>query len=212
MTNQYFIHWLFLTAAVFNFSPSVAKESQAADHSTKLNHYQGMDIFDMEYVSDPRISPNGKQVIYTRNSNDIMADKTKSNLWIINTDGSGNRPLLSGTASYSSARWSPQGDRIVYLTAVNESAQMHIRWMDTGQTALISDLRKSPASLSWSPDGKFIAFTMAVDAEKTKIIKSRTKPKGAKWSKPAIVIDTIRYQRDGRGIVPPAHNHVFVIC
>ncbi|VAW45709.1 Acylamino-acid-releasing enzyme, partial [hydrothermal vent metagenome] len=215
MKTIQFIYGLVILSAVTIISPSMAKESQAPDHSTKLNHYQGIDVFDLEFVSDPRVSPNGKQVIYTLNSNDIMNDKTKSNLWIVDVDGQNNnynnRPLLSDKNSYSSVRWSPQGDRIVYRSSADGSTQLYIRWMDTGQTALISDLRKKPSSLAWSPDGKYIAFTMSVDADKTKIIKSRSKPKGAKWSKPAIVIDTIRYQRDGRGIVPPAHTHVFVI-
>ncbi len=219
MQTIQFIYGLIILSAVTVISPSMAKESSAPDHSTKLNHYQGIDIFDLEFISDPRVSPNGKQVIYTLNSNDIMNDKTKSNLWIVDVDGQNNnhgnnhnnRPLLSGKNSYSSARWSPQGDRIVYQSSVDGSTQLYIRWMDTGQTALISNLRKTPSSLAWSPDGKYIAFTMPVPAKKSKLIKKRSKPKGAKWSEPAIVIDTIRYQTDGRGIVPPAHTHVFVI-
>ncbi len=214
MKTNRLIQWLVILSAVITTSTSVAKEKQATD-STNQNHYQGMDVFDLEFVSDPRISPNGKQVIYALNSNEIMTDTTKSNLWIVdvenNNNNYNNRPLLSGKSSYSSARWSPQGDRIVYLSSIEGSTQLYIRWMDTGQTALISDLRESPSSLTWSPDGKYIAFTMSVPAKKSKLIKNRTKPEGAKWSEPAIVIDTIRYQRDGSGIVPPAFSHVFVI-
>ncbi len=210
MTNKHFIHWLFILTTFLCISPANAEEHETTDQPSN-KHYTGMDVFDLEFVSDPRISPNGKQVIYTLNSNDIMTDKTKSNLWIIDIEGSKNRPLLSGKHSYSSARWSPQGDRIAYISSKEGSPQIYIRWMDTGQTALISDLRKPPSSLTWSPNGKHIAFSMAVPAEKSNLIKKRIKPKGAKWSDPAIVIDTIRYQRDGIGIVPPAYTHIFVI-
>ncbi len=213
MKTKLYMHWLIIFSTLIIITSSFAKEKPTSDHLTQQKYYQGMDIFDLEFVSDPRISPNGKQVVYTLNSNDIMTDKTKSNLWVIDVDGSANsnRPLLSGKNSYSSARWSPQGDRIAYLSAEGGSTQIYIRWMDTGQTALISDLRKSPSSLTWSPDGQFIAFTMSVEADKTKIIKKRAQPKGAKWSKPAIVIDSVRYQRDGRGIVPNAFSQVFVV-
>lgn len=49
------------------------------------------DIFDMEFVSDPQISPDGSTIIYVRNFKDIMTDKNLSNLWIVNYDGSQNR-------------------------------------------------------------------------------------------------------------------------
>ena len=213
MTFVNFIKTSFsLISLLLILSHSIAQETNnASDIIDKQKHYNGMDIFALEYISDPRISPDGKKIIYTLNSNDIMTDKTKSNLWVIEADGKNNRPLLSGKGSYSSARWSPKGDRIVYKSSIEGSTQLYIRWMDTGQTALISDLRKSPSSLSWSPDGKHIAFTMPVLAEKAKLIKKRTMPKGAEWSKPAIVIDSIRYQRDGSGITPPSHNHIFII-
>ena len=43
-----------------------------------------LDIFNMEYVSDPQISPDGSKIIYVRNFKDVMTDRNLSNLWIIN--------------------------------------------------------------------------------------------------------------------------------
>lgn len=212
MIFRKFIKTCLILVSLITILPfSNAQDNKNNETLDNQKQYNGMDIFGLEYISDPRISPNGKSVIYTRNSHDIMTDKTNSNLWIIDVDGKNNRPLLSGKSNYSSARWSPSGDRIVYKSSVEGSSQLYLRWMDTGQTALISDLRKSPASLTWSPDEKYIAFTLSVPAKKSKLIKKRAMPKGAKWSKPALVIDTIRYQRDGSGITPPSHNHIFII-
>ena len=180
----------------------------AADDSSK---FTAADIFELEYANDPRVSPDGKKILYTRRSNDIMVDRTKSNLWIMNKDGSGHRPVLSGSASYSSARWSPNGDRIAYVTATSGGPQIHVRYMDTGQTVLVSNIRKSPGNLSWSPNGKSIAFTMSVADKKAKGAKLPPKPKGAKWAPAVKVIDRARYQRDGRGIVAPAFTHIFVV-
>jgi len=39
-----------------------------------------IDVFDIEYASDPQISPNGGNVIYVRNFKDIMTDKKSSPL------------------------------------------------------------------------------------------------------------------------------------
>src|SRR5262245_25168831 len=94
------------------------------------------DIFNLEIVSDPQISPDGKRVIYVRQFADIMTDKRCSNLWIVNTDGSDHRPLTTGNSSDTSPRWSSDGKQIIYISnrdqAAGGSSQIYRRWMDTG--------------------------------------------------------------------------------
>ena len=86
-----------------------------------------------------------------------------------------------------------------------------MRWLDNGETALISQLQASPSNLSWSPDGKWLAFTMNVKAPSETIAETRTKPEGASWAKGPIIVTTTQYQYDGQGIVEPAYRHVFVV-
>lgn len=169
------------------------------------------DVFDLEYANDPRISPDGERVVYERRSNDIMTDSTVSNLWIVDVDGSRHRPLVSGTESATAPRWSPSGDRIAWFRASETGTGIHVRWMDTGQTALLAHLRRSPADLAWSPDGRQLAFVMPVPAESEPIAKPRDKPEGAEWSEPVKVIDTAQYRWDGEGFLETAYQHVFVI-
>ena len=102
--------------------------------------FSALDVFQLEYASDPQISPDGQQVVYVRQTNDIMTDSTRSNLWIVDSDGENHRPLLSGRSDYSSPRWSPDGSRIAYLSDAEGSQQLYVRWMDTGQTALVTNL------------------------------------------------------------------------
>ena len=110
------------------------------------------DIFELEVAADPQISPDGSRIAYLRRSMDIMTDKPVSNIWIIDSDGDNHRPLLSGSRSFSSPRWSPNGDRLAYVSTVHgRGAQIHVRWMDTGQTAVLSNVREGPSSLTWSP-------------------------------------------------------------
>ena len=169
------------------------------------------DVFDLEYANDPRISPDGAQVVYERRANDIMTDSTLSNLWIVNADGSRHRPLVSGTTGASSPRWSPDGGRIAYVQGTATGTGVHVRWLDTGQTALLANLQKSPADLTWSPDGRWLAFVMSVPAKAEPIAKPRTKPEGAEWSEPVKIIDTAQYRWDGRGFLETAYEHIFVI-
>ena len=63
-----------------------------------------IDIFDMESVSDPQVSPDGSQILYVRSGSDIMTDKRYSNIWIINSDGTEHRPVTSGHSGNSQPR------------------------------------------------------------------------------------------------------------
>ena len=184
-----------------------------ADEVASDRYFQSEDVFGLEVASDPRVSPDGEQVIYVRRSNDIMTDRTRSNIWIADADGESHRPLLSGKKNFSSPRWSPDGSRIAYISN-NEGGtpQIYVRWMDTGQTALLTNIQAGASNLAWSPDGQHIAFTMSVQSnEKPFGIKMPKKPKGAKWSPDFKYITKARYQADGRGILDPAYTHVFVV-
>jgi hypothetical protein len=59
-------------------------------------NFSYMDIFDLQMVANPQISPDGEQVIYEKHQFDVMTDKRMSNLWIIDVDGSNHQALTSG--------------------------------------------------------------------------------------------------------------------
>ena len=58
--------------------------------------FDPIDIFEIEYASDPQISPSGDKVLYLRNFKDIMTDRNLSNIWMVNFDGSASRPITTG--------------------------------------------------------------------------------------------------------------------
>ena len=194
--------------------PSTALASNERESLTtdSERYFKSEDIFNLEYVSEVQVSPNGKYVAYVRRSNDIMSDSSRANVWLASVDGKSHRPLLSSKKSYYSIRWSPDGSRLAYLSNEEGKPQLYVRWMDTGQTALVTNVTSNPSNITWSPDGKHIAFTMSVDAkEKPLDIKMPKKPDGAKWSPSFQYITKARYQADGRGILEPAYTHIFIV-
>ena len=64
--------------------------------SQTSNIFDPIDVFDLEYVSNTEISPNGDKILYQRNFNDIMTDESFSNIWLIDYDGTNNRPITTG--------------------------------------------------------------------------------------------------------------------
>lgn len=192
--------------------PSLVSANPTNNEISPLHTFNAEDIFQLEVASDPQVSPNGKQIVYVRRSNDIMTDSTGSSIWIGDSKGLNHRPVLSSKSRYYSPRWSPDGSRIAYISDTDGNAQIYVRWMDTGQTALVSNLQSSPSSITWSGDGKTIAFLMNVKSdEKPFSIKMPSKPKGAKWSPKFEYITKARYQADGRGVLTPAYTHIFIV-
>ena len=170
------------------------------------------DIFSMEYVSDPQISPDGTKIVYVRNSKDIMTDKNLSNLWILNADGSKNRPLTTGNSNSNSPRWSHDGTKLVYRSNGQDGKnKLFLMWMDTKESVPLTNLPGTPGSVSWSPDDTHLAFSMFVPSKSESLVKMPSKPEGAKWNRPPIYIDQMNYRGDGQGYLKGGNNQLFVL-
>ena len=173
--------------------------------------FEAEDIFALEYASSVKVSPNGKKVVYVRNSNNIMTDNKNKNLWLIDVKSGEQTPLFSNGNQYSQPTWSPDGKKIAFVSNETGSKQIHVHYIAENKTAMVSQVQESVSSLTWSPDGKWLAFSQKVKGKNTKLAKMPKKPKGAKWADPVIVIDKAYYQADGSGLIKPGFNHIFVI-
>jgi len=167
------------------------------------------DYLDFEQVNDARISPNGRQVIYTRRWVDQKTDNWASALWIMDADGSRHRFLIDG----SNARWSPSGDRILFIAkGDNDKPQIFIRWMnDEGAVSQVTRIDISPSSPEWSPGGEQIAFVAIVPTKDEWDIDLPSAPEGAEWTEPPRVLDRLHYRQDGVGFTEPGFMHLFVV-
>ena len=124
----------------------LAPSASADDHI-----FSEMDVFGIEYASDPQVSPDGSQVAYVRTSMDIMTDRARRSIWIVDIDGKNHRPMIDGAGSFSSPRWSPSGDRLAYLSNAEGGRQLFVRWLDAGATTKVTGLPQSPGGITWSP-------------------------------------------------------------
>ena len=175
------------------------------------SNFQELDVFELEYAVDPQIAPDASKVVYIRYSMDIMNDRKVGQLWMVNTDGTNHQKLLSNDQSSYSPRWSPSGDRIAYITGSKQGSEIHIYWVNSGKTARISSLDRSPSGLSWSPDGTELAFSMLVAKSNPVLVKAPKKPKGAKWAATPRVTTRVKHEADGRGYLEPGFSQYFII-
>src|SRR5262245_52186398 len=139
-------------------------------------------FMEMEAVGNPAISPDGKSIIFTRTWVEKMQDRSRSNLWIVDIDGTRVRELTSGARNDSSPVWSPDGKRVAFLSDRDGTNQLHVLWLDTREVAQLTHLEQAPNGVKWSPDGKQIAVASFV-ADNDPILKTRSpqRPHGAEW-------------------------------
>lgn len=195
---------LILALALASLPAAMAAQNPVANDRLNLDLY-----WEFETVSDPQLSPDGAQIIYTRGWIDKVNDKRESSLWIMNADGSKNRFLVRG----SGARWSPAGDRIAY-TAQGEpkGLQIFVRYMDAeGATSQVTRVEKSPTGVTWSPDGTRLGFVMSVESKNSWPIKMPRAPEGAKWTEAPRIVERLDYRSDGVGFDDDAFRHIFVV-
>ncbi|SVA87497.1 uncharacterized protein METZ01_LOCUS140351, partial [marine metagenome] len=176
---------------------------QAPEGTLSLDTY-----LDWESVSNPKISPDGREIAYTRTWVDQMKDSRPSSIWIMNRDGSKNRFLTSG----SGPTWSPDGTRIAFLDEGDSGSQIFVRWMDDeGATSQITRVELSPGNLRWAPDGTQIAFTMTVESPASEwSVTLPDRPDGAEWIGDPKVVERLSYRRDRRGYIDDGYTHIFV--
>jgi dipeptidyl aminopeptidase/acylaminoacyl peptidase len=172
------------------------------------------DYFEWEGVAGPTLSPDGRNILFTRNWIDKVNDKRESSLWIMNADGSRPRMLLQGSA----AKYSPDGQRIAYIAQGEpRGPQIFVKWMDSeGPATQITRATESPSDITWMPDGKSILFRMNVPARQDSRWRvenqlNQLKPRNATWTASPRIVEKLNYRRDGTGFTSDNVSHLFIV-
>ena len=179
---------------------------------TQKPAFKPLDVFDLQWAADPQVSPDGRSIAYVRMGYDIKTDRAHGSVWLVGVDGKNERPLSSAPLS-GSPGWSPDGSRIAYIARTSDnSAQLFMYWTASGVSAPISNFTDSPSGLAWSPDSKWLAFTMPVAQERKPLkVELPEAPKNAKWADPPKLIDRMVFRADGEGYLPSSFSQVFIV-
>jgi dipeptidyl aminopeptidase/acylaminoacyl peptidase len=174
--------------------------------------FSRMDVFDLEWVEHPRVSPDGDHVVYERRGTDVMEDRRTSHLWIVGADGSGHEKLTTREADASNPRWSPGGSKIAFTSSSEaHGTEIYLHWVESGRTARLTQLENAPSGLSWSPDGNHIAFSAHVSEPEPQLVSPPDAPEGADWAEPPRVETRLNHEADGVGVLDYGYDHLFVV-
>ena len=149
---------------------------------------KGADLFTLPIVNGVAVSPDGKRAAYAALTADLNEDRYRSAIRIVGLGGGNARPLTRGVARDAQPRWSPDGERLLFLSDREDRRQVWIVDVAGGEPEPAPEVPGNVSAASFSPDGRMIA-AVAVDDVNRKEILARG------WRR----IDRLRYRADGFG-------------
>jgi dipeptidyl aminopeptidase/acylaminoacyl peptidase len=170
------------------------------------------DLYQLNTVSDVRISPDGLHIIYTVQRVERKTEKKYTNLWVVPTQGGEARQFTTGDQHDEGGRWSPDGSQIAFLSDRGDKdkpAQVYLIPFAGGEARRLTQIDGEIGDLSWSPDGKRLLCTVRkVDAETLEREKDEQKKK---LGVVARHYERVFYKLDGYGYLPKERTHIWTI-
>ena len=210
MITRRFIILFFLCLAVPAFSqfrdaPILTQEEQPRRPMTFE------DMYALGRVSDPRVSPDGKTILYVITYYSLATNKSNSDIWAVSLKSDTTWQLTNSVRGDYNPRWSPDGSSIAFISSREGTPQAWLMNPDGSSQRAITSISTGVNSLDWSPKGTHIVFSSNVyeDCPDDACNAARDAAKEQSLSK-AVVTETIPYRvwnewKDGK------FSHVFVL-
>ena len=134
----------------------------------------------LERVSDPRLSPDGRRILYNVRTTDWSGNRGVGAIWVIEADGS-NRRLAASDGGAGSARWAPDGNAIYFLSSRGGSSQVWRMDRDGMAAVQVTSLPVDVTAFRIAPDGRslVLALPVFIDCETLECTRDRLRAQAA---------------------------------
>jgi dipeptidyl aminopeptidase/acylaminoacyl peptidase len=116
------------------------------------------DVMAMRTVSDPRLSPDGRQVAFVVTAADMQTNARNSDVWVISVEGGEARRLTFSPKRDDAPRWAADSRRLAFISDRDGKAQVYLIAVDGGEAQRLTDVKTAVQNFAWSPDGQRIAY------------------------------------------------------
>ncbi len=134
------------------------------------------DVYKMESVSRPKISPEGSWILYSQSKIDVAKDRAVSKLYMMSADGKETVTLTEQTKGVGNYQWSPDGKYISYLSKGKDEdngSQLFLMDRRGGEGVQVSDIKGELEDYIWFNNGKKVVMVIKdfnyADTAKSKI-------------------------------------------
>jgi dipeptidyl aminopeptidase/acylaminoacyl peptidase len=158
------------------------------------------DFLRVQAVESPACSADGQWIAYTVTMADRDADERRTELWMVNWQGSEHVRLVAPAAGLSAPAFSPDGRYVSYLAEHGAEGKAQIFLIDRrgGEPQAITAVSGDIGEYQWSPDGRRIVVSMSRGDEAPAADTHGAAGATAKTPKP-IVVDRLHFKQDRKG-------------
>jgi len=123
----------------------------------------------IQRIGDPTLSPDGTRIIAPVTRFDLKEDLGLTDLYIWNSDGSGERRFTTAASSEAAPAFSPDGRQVLFVAKRDSDTanQIYVMPIDGGEATRLTNIATGAQSPRWFADGKRIAFVSRVFADLT---------------------------------------------
>ena len=169
--------------------------------------FEANDILNFKLIKDIQISPNGKEILYEVQVPDSERDEEISQIFIVSSTGGCPKQLTTGQSNDTQPRWSPRGDKVVFLSDRDEeSVQLFMMDRSGGEAHKISSFDEGVSDYSWGRDSETILVIVPMTTEERPDDVDQDD-----WARRPRVIETLKYKSDGSGYIYNQAFHLFTL-
>ena len=146
-------------------------------------------LWAMGRIGGVAVSPDASKVAYTVSYYSVPQNKSNTEIFLMNADGSGNTQLTQDAWQENQPVWIKEGKKLAYLS--NESGSTQVWQMDPDGTnrRQLTDYEGGIEGFAFSPDGKKLLFIAQVKTVKTTAEKYPDLPQAS-----GIIVDDLMYK------------------
>jgi dipeptidyl aminopeptidase/acylaminoacyl peptidase len=170
------------------------------------------DLLKVRRVGDPQVSPKGDLVAFTITDVDKVANKSTTQIYLVPLGGGEPRQLTNDEHSSSSPRWSPDGDKLAFVSARDGEDQIWTIDISSGALKKVTTISTGAGDPVWSPDGKWLAFASDIYPECTDDACNKRRADEVAASKVKAHVATRLLYRHWKSWKEGTRSHVFVVA
>jgi dipeptidyl aminopeptidase/acylaminoacyl peptidase len=169
------------------------------------------DLLKVRRVGDPQVSPKGDLVAFTITDMDTAANRGTTQIYLVPLGGGEMRQLTNDENSSASPRWSPDGEKLAFVSARDGEDQVWTIDVSSGALKKVTSISTGAGDPVWSPDGSLIAFTSEIypeckdDACNKRMSDARAQTKVKPHVADRLLFRHWKFWKDGK------RSHVFVV-